>query len=66
MNWRYFLRLVALSSTTVFGIWFLAEALALALIFFSNDYRFSMFITRFDLIETGLLASGAPAQEACT
>jgi hypothetical protein len=51
---RYFVRLLALASTTVFGIWFLAQACILAYIYFQKGGHFPLYITREDFIETAL------------
>jgi hypothetical protein len=50
----YFLRLLALVSTTVFGIWFLAQACILAYIYFQKGGHFPPYIARDDFIETAL------------
>jgi hypothetical protein len=55
---RYFFRLLALASTAVFGIWFLAQACILAYLYFQRDGHFPLFITRQDFMETALLGLG--------
>ena len=50
----YFFRLLALVSTTVFGIWFLAQACILAYIYFQKGGHFPPYITREDFVETAL------------
>jgi hypothetical protein len=55
MNRRYILRRLALSCTTVFGIWFLADASGITWVYLHNHFRFPLFITRWDLIGTVVL-----------
>ncbi len=58
MNRRYIFRLIALSITTVLGIWFLASASVLAWIYFQFGGHLPLFVRRRDLIETGVLGVG--------
>ena len=50
----YFFRLLALVSTTVFGIWFLAQACILAYIYFQKGGHFPPYVTREDFAESAL------------
>jgi hypothetical protein len=58
MNRRYIFRLIALSITTVLGIWFLADASVLAWIYFQLDGHLPLFVRRQDLIRTAVLGVG--------
>jgi hypothetical protein len=57
MNRRYVFRLVALSISTVLGIWFLISVWVLTWIYFQLGH-FPLFVRRLDLIETGVLGVG--------
>jgi hypothetical protein len=56
MNRRYIFRLIALSIATVLGIWFLADATILGLIYFQLGGHFLLLVIRPDLLKTA--ASG--------
>jgi len=51
---RYFFRLLALSGTTIFGIWFLGEACTLTYIYVQRGGHFPRLVTTQDFIETAL------------
>jgi hypothetical protein len=52
---RYIVRLLALASATVFGIWFLFNVTMLVLIYFENSRRFPVFIGRIVYVELAVI-----------